>query len=369
MKEDDLLHLIALKFIPGVGDISAKKLISYVGSVQDIFTQSRKVLSAIPGISQQSIQCILDNKEYFSKAEQELKFIQKENVQATAYYEKSYPVRLKQCDDGPFLLFYKGLDILNQQRIISVVGTRKATEYGKVFTEQLIERLRAWDVLVVSGLAYGIDIASHRAALKNGLHTAAVVAHGLNLVYPAVHRATAAELMQHGAMVSEYTSQDKMMPEFFPMRNRIIAGLCDALIMVESGTKGGSLITAVQASSYNREVFALPGRNNDPQSSGCNFFIKTQRANMIESADDLVQIMGWQMSSGANTKHRQLNIFQDVSPNEKSIIDILQKQQNTHIDLLAHNLQISTSELTMDLLELELKGIVRVLPGSMYALS
>lgn len=368
MKEDDLLHLIALKFMQGVGDISAKKLISHAGSVQDVFTQSRKALAAIPGISQQAILSIVENKDYFVKAEQELKYIQKEKIKATAYYEKDYPYRLKQCDDGPFLLFYQGQDVLNQQRIISIVGTRKATDYGKLFTEQLVERLRDWDLLVVSGLAYGIDIAAHRAALKNGLPTAAVVAHGLNIVYPAVHKNTARDLIHDGAMVTEYTSQDKMLPEFFPMRNRIIAGLCDALIMVESGPKGGSLITAMQATSYNREVFALPGRNYDPQSSGCNYFIKTQRANMIECAEDLIQALGWQNPQASTSKHRQLNIFQNISPDEKAIIDILQKQQHTHIDQLAHYLGISTSQLTMDLLELELKGIVRVLPGSMYSI-
>ena len=359
--EEEVLSLLALKFTPKIGDITAKKLITHVGSASEVFKTKELLLKKINGIGTATAEA-LTNKLGMQKAEGELKFIQKHNIDIHVFNEKNYPARLLECEDGPFLFFTKGKQVLHNAKIISIVGTRKATDYGKEFTEKLIADLAPYNVVIVSGLAYGIDIYAHKAAIKNKLATVGVMANGLHKIYPAAHKNTAIEMLEQGALLTEFTSFHNSEQAHFPMRNRIIAGICDALVMVESGMKGGSLITATQANIYNREVFALPGRVGDEYSSGCNFFIRTQRAQLIECGQDLVELLQWDTKINNIT---QLRLFDEATADEQLILALLGKDA-IHIDELSAKLGINKGKLSMLILEMELKGYIKNLPGSRY---
>lgn len=362
----DLLYKIALTLIPGVGSVNGKNLVAYCGGVDAVFMERKRSLLKIPGIGEQTVNAIL-NHNVFDRAEQELAFIDKNDIIPLFYLDKNYPVRLKQCNDNPLLLYYKGTVDLNRQKVVSIVGTRKATEYGRDMCRKIVEGLVEHDVLVVSGLAYGIDTFSHKAALDFKLGTIGVLGHGLDRIYPFANKILAEKMCENGGLLCEYMSQTTPDRENFPMRNRIIAGMCDAVVVVEAGESGGALITAEIANSYNRDVFAVPGRIGDPHSAGCNKLIKINKAALIQSAGDIGYILGWNVSKNAK-KPVQAKLFRDLSPEEDLIVAALKENGDLEIDSLLIKTAIVPSRAATVLLNLEFEGIIRCLPGKVYKL-
>ena len=364
---DQLQYQIALTNLPQVGAITAKTLVSYCGSAEAVFQASRRGLLKIPGIGPGIVESI-SNADALRKAEQEIEFLEQHQVNALFYTDERYPVRLRQNADCPAILYFKGssADLLNANRIVAIVGTRQPTDYGRAMCEELVDGLRAYDVLVISGLAYGIDITAHRKASATGIANVAVLGHGLGSIYPSQHRQTALKLIEHGGLLSEYTHQTKPDREHFPMRNRIIAGMCDALLVVETPASGGSIITAELGCQYERDIFAIPGRSNDPKSAGCNALIRNQKAKLVESADEIASSMNWDESGRPRIVQAQL--FLELSPDEMTIVDLLRQQAETPIDELSFNTQLSPGLLASLLLGLEFKGLVRTLPGKRYVL-
>lgn len=361
----DLLYQIAITQIPLVGSVNAKNLISHCGGVEAVFHAKKKELLAVPGIGQHIADNIL-NQDVLSIAEKELKFIEENNVQTLFYLDKNYPHRLKHYPDCPTLLFYKGNANLNHHRNVAIVGTRKPTERGKLICEQITKDLKKYNVHIISGLAYGIDATAHKTALDQQIPTIGAMGHGLSMIYPATHRNMAQQMTQQGGLLTEYLSHQGPEREHFPMRNRIIAGLCDALIVVETAEKGGSIISAHIANHYNKDVFAVPGRLQDKSSVGCNRLIKTHKAALIESAEDIAYIMRWDAIDQAKIIQPQL--FVDLSGEEKTIIDILRDQEQISIDKLSFSTQIPASKMAGLLIGLEFKGMVKMLPGKQYIL-
>jgi DNA processing protein len=361
-----LLYQIALSLVPGIGSITAKKIISYTGNIEDVFKQKKATLLKIPGIGE-ILAHELTSANVMNQAEEELKFIEKYNITTLFYLDASYPARLKHCEDSPILLYVKGKTNLDAQKIISIVGTRNATDYGKSFCEKLIQSLASsrHNPIIVSGLAFGIDITAHRAALKNKLETVAVLAHGLKTVYPAIHTRFAKEISNQGALITEFTSNVKADRALFVRRNRIIAGLSDATIVIESGEKGGALITADIANSYNRDVFAVPGRIDDPMSKGCNKLIKTNKAVLLENVEDLEYLLAWEQEAG-KTKTIQRELFVDITEDEKKILEIVQNNREIPIDNICIAAEMPVSKVSPLLLSLEFAGLVRSLPGKVY---
>lgn len=302
------------------------------------------------------------------RAEEEIKFIEKEKITALFFTEKIFPFRLKQCEDAPVLLYYKGSADLNAQKIISIVGTRNATNYGKKITEKIIEELSPFSPLIISGLAYGIDICAHRASLKNNLPTIAVLAHGLDLLYPGDHANTAKQMCEQGGLLTEFISKTEMLPEFFPRRNRIVAGLADATIVIESKKSGGSLITADIANSYNREVFAVPGRLDELSSEGCNLLIKANKAMLIQSAEDVIKTLNWDVETKKEKKIQQ-ELFKNLSGEEELIVNLLKEKKGIHIDELSIASNLPMSKTATLLLNLEFSGVVKSLPGKIFELN
>jgi len=365
---DDLLkYKIGISQIPGVGSVLAKKLIAYTGSIEAVFKEKKKNLLKIPGIGT-TLADLIVNHQNLERAEAEIEFINRYEIRYYFYLDEEYPVRLKQCPDAPIMLFSKGDIDFNKEKVISIVGTRNATDYGKEFCVKLINDLsqRHKNLIVVSGLAYGIDICAHRAALKYNVPTIAVLAHGLSTLYPAVHRNSARDIVNNGALVTDFTSEVKPERNNFVKRNRIIAGLADATIVVESASEGGALITADLANSYNRDVFAYPGRVNDEWSKGCNKLIKTNKAAMIESFEDLEYIMGWDSTS--KNESRQLALFQNLLPDEQQVVDLLKEENNLMIDIMCLRVDMPVSKLSPLLLKLEFMGLIKSLPGKVYRL-
>ena len=362
---DDLLYKIALTLVPKVGAKTARNLISYSGGVKEVFEQSEKELTRIPGIGRQIARNIKKGDAFF-EAEQEMKLLEVNNIKPVFYLDEAYPKRLKNFPDTPILLYYKGTVDLNAKKIVAVVGTRQPSPYGMSLCEKLIEALKDYEVIVVSGLAYGIDVTAHRKCLDVKIPTIGVLGHGLNHIYPSAHRQIAAHMQENGGLISEYRFNTKPEKEFFPMRNRIVAGLCDALIVVETGKKGGSVITAKMANDYNRDVFAIPGRVGDKHSSGCNHLIKSHQAALLESIADLAYVMQWNESK--NSVGHQTQLFFDLTEEEKIIVDLLGKREAIGIEQLLLSAKISNSTMAGNLLNLEFKGLVRSLPGNRYIL-
>lgn len=354
--------------IPGIGDITAKKLVAYCGGVEAVFREKLKGLMKVPGIGQTLAETIARN-DVLSRAEKEIKYIQKNNIKPLFYLDEGYPERLKHCEDSPVMLYFNGEADFNIPRIVAIVGTRKATEYGKKICHSLVEGLASLNVMVVSGLAYGIDIHAHRAALEMGLPTVGVLGHGLNMLYPQTHKATAEKMMKNGGLLTDFSSDSKFIPENFPKRNRIVAGLSDAVIIVEAAKEGGALITADIANSYNRDVFAFPGRVGDQYSEGCNNFIKTNRAALIQSAKDLVYIMGWEEKKEKKNQNIQKQLFVELSNEEKLIVDFLNTSESVSVDMLSLKLNLPASKTAAVLLNLEFMGVIRCLPGKIYQLA
>ncbi len=368
MKEEDLLYTMALTMLSEIGAITAKKLIAYIGSPEGVFRETKSSLERIPGIGQHLAGKITQHN-ILHKAEREIISMSKERISCIYYQEPEYPWKLKNCDDGPVLLFYRGQNDFNRPKILSIVGTRDATQYGRESCRSIIADLSTKypDLIIVSGLAYGIDITAHRAALEYGLDTLAVLAHGLNTVYPSVHRETAVKITKQGALLSDFHSTIKPERNNFLRRNRIIAGLSDATLVIESGKKGGSLITAEMASSYSREVFALPGRSEDPFSTGCNQLIKKNIAALIESGDDIEFFLNWEVSQPAREAHVQLNIA--LSEEERSILEIIRDTPIAGPEIISIRSGFQLHTVVSLLLQMELRNWISVLPGNRYKLS
>ena len=361
---DQLLYQIGLTLMPGIGDVLGKKLVAYCGGPEAVFREKRASLEKIPGIGQATVRSILSHKVLL-RAEEEVNFIQRNAIQTLFYLDKAYPKRLQHCADSPMMLYYNGNAELNAQKVIGVVGTRNASEYGKRLCEQLIDDLKDENILVVSGLAYGIDVCAHRAALKFNIPTVGVMAHGLDRIYPFTHKSVAVKMQENGGLLTEFMSKTIPDRENFPRRNRIVAGMVDALIVVESAKKGGALITADIANSYNRDVFAFPGRVGDTYSEGCNFLIRTNKAAMIESAVNLKYIMGWQSDNKKNAA-KQTQFFREFSENEQKVMDAFNGNDFCDLDHFLISTELSASKLAGVLLGLEFEGILVALPGKRY---
>ncbi len=363
--KDELFYWLVLQKVPNLGDASAKKLIQIAGSAKAVFEEKKSTLLKIEGIGEYKLK-ELHSQNYHSLAENELKFIDNQNIEVACYTDKKYPANLKHCIDSPIVLFSKGNINLNNKRIISVVGTRKITTYGAAFCKQLIDDLAALNVIVVSGFAFGVDIAAHKAALNNNLQTIACLAHGLNQIYPKVHSKYEESVLQNGGFLSEFWSTDLFDRNNFLKRNRVIAGLSEATVVIESAEKGGSLVTADIANSYNREVFAVPGKTTDSQSKGCNNLIKTQKAQMITSAADLIYALNWNLEEPKQQKAIQKQMFVELTPDENLVHNCLKTKQKMHIDDLAIACNMAVFKITPLLLNLELKGVVQPLPGKLF---
>ncbi len=364
MNDTELLHLLALLKIEGVGDIVAKKLLNHCGSAEKIFKTKASILSSIDGVGDVLIKNLKD-KSVFKLAESELKFIQDNAIQLWHYQDENYPNRLKQCIDAPVLLFASGSMNLNQRKIISIVGTREITSQGTEFCRKLIEDLAPLNPIIVSGFAYGVDITAHKAAMDNNLQTIGVIAHGLNQVYPKVHKKYVAKMEENGGFLTEFWSTSNPEKENFVKRNRIVAGMSEATIVIESAEKGGSLITANLANDYNRDVFAVPGRTTDKFSQGCNNLIKTQRANLLTSAADLIYILNWELHQ-KEEKVIQKKLFISLDDDEQKIYDYLQPKGKQELDTIALECGFPVFRISSILVNMELKGIIRPLPGKKF---
>ncbi len=371
MNSSPELLKIAIKLIPLVGDIVAKRLIAYCGSLEAVFKENKKTLSKIPGIGSQAAASIansIKSEEIFKRAEKEVKFNQKFGVKTYFFLDQDYPKRLIHCEDSPVTFFSLGNFDFNSSKIISIVGTRKASGYGKEICRNLVTDFKKTgvDVVIVSGLAFGINIAAHKAALDEGIPTLGVLAHGLDKIYPASHRKYAKQMISNGGLCTDFLTETNPDRQNFVKRNRIVAGLADATIVVESDKKGGALITADIANSYNRDVFAIPGRINDKLSSGTNQIIKTNRAILAESATDIATFLGWEThSSGVPL---QSSFFVDFEPDELLLANLLEKEGNLPIDMLALLGKMPVSKVSATLLNMEFKGIIKCLPGKIFKL-
>jgi DNA processing protein len=360
-----LKHKIALGLIPRIGDINARKLVSHFGSVEAIFAEPYRNLIKIPGIGPGIAQYISD-RSYLETAEKEAEYVTKNNLRTYFYLDGDYPFRLRQCDDSPVMFFFKGNCDLDSSKILSVVGTRNATSRGRELCERIIEGLAAGhpDLIIVSGLAYGIDICAHKAALAGNLQTIGVLAHGFKTIYPAIHASTAKAMVNRGGLLTDFLSDALPERNNFLKRNRIIAGLSDATLVIESGIKGGALVTADIANSYNRDVFAVPGRPDDQWSSGCNSLIRGNKASLVESSEDIEYFLNWKPEKEKPAIQRTL--FAELDETEKSIFELLAKEGELTIDSICRIIDIPVYKLSSILLQMEFKGLVRCSPGNVY---
>ena len=365
--KDDLLYQLSLTLIPNIGPVQAKILLQQY-DVTDIFKAKKRELEKIEGIGNiraQSIKSFID----FSKAEEEIAFIEKYKIKPLFITDKEYPGRLLNCYDPPTLLYYKGEADLNHNKIIAIIGTRSHTDYGKQITEQLVEELTEQNVVVVSGLAYGIDAIAHKAAVKNKLCTIGVLAHGLDQVYPSQHTSLAKEMLKAGGgLLTEFRSKSNPDKHNFPTRNRIVAGMSDATLVVETGIKGGSMITAELANNYNKDVFAFPGKVTDPKSAGCNYLIKNNKAVLLTAARELVEMMNWEEQKKPLLK-KQKELFIELTNEEKIILTILEEKKSVHIDEINLKSGLSSSSVAAAILSLELQNVVLSLPGKLYQIA
>jgi DNA processing protein len=363
MTDQDLFHLLALQQVEGVGDIMAKKLITHCGSAEAVFKTKTSQLANIDGIGSILIQN-LKSKSVFEKAEQELQFIKSNEINVAYFQDENYPERLKHCIDGPVLLFTSGNIDLKNKKIISIVGTRQITSYGMEFCRKLIEDLAPLNPVIISGFAYGVDIFAHQLAMEHDLQTIGVVAHGLNQIYPKTHKKYVAKVEQNGGFMTEFWSSTNPEKENFVRRNRIVAGISEATIVIESAERGGSLITANIANDYNRDVFAVPGRTTDKYSQGCNNLIKTQKANLLTSAADLIYILNWDIQSKVKPVQKQL--FVTLENDEQKVYDYLLKNGKELMDIIALRCDFPIYKISGMLLNMELKGVIRPLPGKLF---
>ena len=366
MPEDELMALLTLNRIDGLGCTGAKFLYEQLGSAKEIFKCRNHLKELIPGVRQSLIEALNDTG-YFSFVSEEIEFIHRHGISCITFADEEYPARLRNCSDAPLVLFKLGNADLNALHIVSIVGTRRPTEYGLRMCGSFVEELYRLcpDIVVVSGLAYGIDIEAHKKSLSAGCCTVGVLGHGLDMIYPSSHRSIAKSMLENGALVTEFMSRTAPFKNNFVRRNRIIAGLADATVVVESKAKGGSLITAEIAESYNRDCFAFPGSVGDPCSVGCNELIRTNRANLITSAEDFLNAMNW--STGSKTVPEQKKLFIELSQDEEKVYERIRvKAQGVHVNTIIVDCNIPYVKLTSILFNLEMKGLIKASPGSVY---
>jgi DNA processing protein len=362
----ELLYQIALTQVPNIGHVHARTLVQHFGSASAVFNAKRSLLEKIEGIGTVRAGSIKSFKS-FSEAEQEISFIEKYNIQPLFFTDAAYPQRMLNCYDAPALLYYKGKADLNASRVVAIVGTRNNTDYGKHVTETMVKELSALDLVIVSGLAFGIDGIAHKCALKHDVPTVGVVGHGLDQVYPAQHSGLAKEMLkQGGGLLTEFRSKTKPDKHNFPGRNRIVAGISDVTILVETSIKGGSMITAEIANSYNRDVFAVPGKITDAKSEGCNYLIRTNKAALFTDVSEFLAVMGWQQQTVQRKAQKEL--FVELNEDEKKLMELLRQKEMVHVDELNLQSGLSASAVAAGMLNLELKGVVRALPGRVYKL-
>ncbi len=363
---NDLLYQLALTQVPNIGYVQAKILAEEFGSAEAIFKAKKLSLEKMEGIGEVRANNI-KKFDGFENQEDEIKFIEKYKIKPLFLTDDDYPKRLLHCYDPPTLLFYRGTANLNASKIISIIGTRSNTDYGKLMTEKILASLAPHQPLVVSGLAYGIDAIAHKFSVKQQLPTVAVLAHGLDKIYPSQHTTLAKEMIAGGGgLLTEFRKETKPDRHNFPTRNRIVAGMCDATIVIETGMKGGSMITANLAYSYNRDVFAVPGKTTDSKSEGCNYLIQSNKAVLIRSGEDIIEQMGWEEKQ--KKKNIQQQLFVDLDENETKIVQLLQQKETMHIDELNISSNINSSLVAAAILQLELKNIIDSLPGKLYKL-
>lgn len=360
-----LRYQIALSLIPGIGDIIGKSLVAHCGGAEAIFREPKKNLIKIRGVGEQLASAIT-SFDVMDRAEKEILYMEKEGIRPLFFLDPDYPERLKQCLDGPLMLYYRGTACLNAKYVLSVVGSRNATLYGKGVCQKIISELNLPGLLIVSGLAYGIDAAAHKASLQAEIPTVGVLAHGLDRLYPAQNRKLSERMLEQGGLLTEFKKGSNPDRENFPKRNRIIAGMADAILVVEAQKKSGALITAEIGNSYNRDVFAVPGRVGDEFSQGCNFAIRTNRAAMVESAWDVKYFMNWE--SKPNKQKTGKNLLAKLNPEEQRIVGLLNRESGVNIDRLSALLELPVSKVSALLLALEFEGLVQSLPGKMYLL-
>lgn len=370
MMRDEQIYSLALTRIPGLGLIGACGLVRTLGDASSVFRHRKELKELIPDVSDKLVRA-LDCPEAFRRAEEELEYAEKNHIQCLTLKDEAYPSRLRECEDAPLVLFYRGNAPLNALKVVSMVGTRHATPYGEDICRTFLRDLHDLcpDVLVVSGLAYGIDIHAHRAALQYGFPTVGVLAHGLDRIYPAVHRQTAVAMMDRGGLLTEFMSGTNPDRQNFVKRNRIVAGMSDATVVVESAIKGGALITAELAESYHRDCFAFPGRTTDSYSAGCNELIKSNRASLLLSAEDFVEAMGWNVGIAKRKETVQRELFPELTEEEGRVVGLLQQASDgIHINTLVVEANLPIHRMSALLFELEMKGVVRALAGGVYRL-
>jgi DNA processing protein len=355
----DLKYVLALIQLKGIGDATARKLIEYYDSAENVFN---KILEKSERIkwSEKIIRTIQLGPNW-NLVDEELDYLDKNDIQGIAITDKNYPRRLKFCSDAPVILYVRGNLSLNHPKVLAVVGTRRATLQGKKITTQIIEKLSGQDVLIISGLAFGIDIVAHQAAIKSNLPTIGVVAHGMDRIYPSEHMGIANSMEQNGGIISEFKIGTKPDRENFPKRNRIVAGMADAVLVIESQKKGGSMITADLGFGYGRDVFAIPGRPGDKQSEGCNYLIRNNKAALVESAKDIMYVMNWE--EVIRPKEIQKQLFVDLTKEEEKLLMILKDHKKMPLDELCFSAGISISNASISILTMELNGLIRTLPG------
>ena len=365
--ETNYQYLIALTSIPKIGPILAKNLISYCGSVEAVFDESFRNLVKIPGIADTLAKSIR-NAEVLASAKKNVDVCNKKGIRLLSFYEDEYPQRLKHYKDAPILLYTKGNIDFNPKRTVAVIGTREATAYGIDMAEKIVKGLRSYEVQIISGMAYGIDIRAHRVSIREGMSTLGVLGHGLDMMYPPTHKSVADKMLDLGGLVSEFGLGKGPDREHFPMRNRIIAALSDAVVVIESKKRGGSMITADLAFQYNKDVFALPGRVGDDFSEGCNVLIKSQKAALLQSAEDIAYVMMWEKDN-ATSPAVQRPLFIDLDALQKLIYELLKKHIELSVDEISYALKKKGSQLASTLLEMELMGVIKTLPGNRVRLS
>lgn len=359
----ETIYRIALTMIPQIGPVTAKYLVSYCGSAEAVFHQKAKELIKIPGVGETLAKAVV-HANVLDEAAAELDYTEKQGITLLYYLENEYPARLKHFDDCPILLYYKGTANVNHHRTVAIVGTRKPSDYGTIQCEKLVEQLQPYNVQIISGLAYGIDAAAHHAALNNNMETLGIVGNSLEKIYPPAHKKLSEKILHHGGLLSQFKSGTGPDAPNFPMRNKIIAALADVIVVIESKRSGGSMITAEMGNTYNKDVFALPGKTTDPYSEGCNKLIKQHKANLLESANDIAYIMRWEEMDKQQAV--QGSLFVELDPEEQSVIDCILSLKEAPIDSISYRTGYPGSKLASILLSLEFKGLIVALPGKKY---
>lgn len=364
----ELMYQIALTRIPLIGDVIIKKLLEHFGSAGDIFKAKKYALEKIETVGTVRAAALCNFRD-FAPIAAEIAFMEKYRIQPLFCTDPAYPQRLLHCYDSPAMLYYRGNATLNPARIVNIVGTRHPSAYGRAVCETLVNELAAAGITIVSGLAYGIDIIAHKTALKAQTPTIGVLAHGLDRIYPPGHKQIAVEMLEQGGLLTDFMSQTLPDKQNFPKRNRIVAGISDATIVIESGVRGGSLITADLANGYNRDVLCVPGRLHDPQSAGCNYLIRQNKAALLTGAADVLELMGWQekdLPKGPSAV--QPVLFPELTADEQLIMALFREKSRRHLEELYLQTRLSGSQVATAVFNLEMQSVLRSLPGQLYEL-